>query len=305
MKILLIGGNGYIGSALYEYFKLNGYNVQSIDLCLFGIDAGYSIKQNYITFDISNYSHIILLAAHSSVAMCEFNQKNAWLNNVTYFFNLCQQLEFNQTLIYASSASVYGTLPGISKESRINLFPINTYDLTKISNDIIANSFIKRGKNIVGLRFGTVNGPSKNIRSDLMINSMFKSYMECGEIFIKNINIHRPILSIKDLVRAIGAILNSKNIVSGQYNLTSFNTTVYNIAEVLNKLLKCKINIDENNDNNIYDFMIDNTLFQTTYNYIFKETIEDIILDFNMLSDCTNFFPRNNDNLFNSNIQEL
>ena len=44
---------------------------------------------------------------------------------------------------------------------------------------------------------------------------------------------------------------------------------------------------------------------KSTYNYIFKETIEDIILDFNMLSDCTNFFPRNNDNLFNSNIQEL
>jgi nucleoside-diphosphate-sugar epimerase len=55
MKILLLGGNGYVGSKLYPLLK-EKYVVDSVDLCLYGRDIGYSNKLNYATVDISSYS---------------------------------------------------------------------------------------------------------------------------------------------------------------------------------------------------------------------------------------------------------
>lgn len=300
MKILIIGGNGYTGSALYNHLSQKNYDVDSVDLCLFGEDLGFSIKTNYNNFYTDTYTHIILLAAHSSVKMADCNKQNAWLNNVTYFYDLCEKLKEHQTLIYASSASVYGRNPGLSTEDQLNLYPINNYDLTKITNDIIANNFIHQKKNIVGLRFGTVNGISSNIRSDLMINSMYYSARTQNKILIKNSNIHRPILSTKDLVNAIDKLINS-NIVSGQYNVSSFNSTVKDIAETVSKIWNVPI-IDQGNDDysDVYDFMLDTSLFSMTYDFEFKETIKDIASDFETLDTINNFLPRNNDRLFNS-----
>ena len=139
MKILLIGGNGYIGSSLYTKLKDLSFDVTSIDLCLFGVDLGYSIKMDYSEFDISGYSHIVLLAAHSSVSMCEISPSNAWVNNVDKLYNVCSKLRNEQFLIYASSGSVYGKSLGMSTEHSLNLYPLNYYDLTKITGDIIAN----------------------------------------------------------------------------------------------------------------------------------------------------------------------
>ena len=169
-KTLLLGGNGYVGSALYAEI-----DADSVDLCLFGNNLGYSKVANFNDVDISQYENIVLLAGHSSVQMCEYNKGNAWINNVDYFYNLCEKLRDDQLLIYASSASVYGQKTNICTESDLNVNPINHYDLTKINIDIIANKFINDGKKIIGLRFGTVNGFSPNIRSDLMINSMLYS----------------------------------------------------------------------------------------------------------------------------------
>lgn len=295
MNNLIIGGNGYIGSALYR--KINAH---SIDLCLFGKDLGFSEKVNFNSIDISNYKNIILLGGHSSVQMCEFNKQNAWENNVTYFYNLCEKLSKEQLLIYASSASVYGKKSEICKENDINLDPINHYDLTKVTIDIIANKFILEGKNIIGLRFGTVNGYSQNIRSDLMINSMVYSYKTQGLIKICNEWIKRPILSINDLVNAIIKILETDKIFPGQYNLCSFNSTVKEIADVVSKILNCEI-VKISNLNKVYDFQIDNSKFKNTYSFEFKDDISDII---HSLKDVNlNLFDtRNNDRLFNSYI---
>jgi len=288
---LIIGGNGYIGSLLYS--KINS---DSIDLCLYGNDLGYSQKINYNDVNISYYKNIILLAGHSSVKMCELNRKNAWINNVDYFYNFCERLNCGQLLIYASSASVYGIKGNICKESEINLNPLNHYDFTKVTADIIANKFISDGKNIIGLRFGTVNGYSKNIRSDLMINAMIHSYKKNG--FIQSFNdwIKRPILGTEDLVRAIITILESKKIYSGQYNICSFNLTVFEIADTISKILGCELKRSKNiSKEKVYDFEIDNSKFKNIYNFEFKQTIESIahsLIDTNLEV----FSNRNEDN---------
>tara|TARA_B100000427_G_C15511432_1_gene596383 strand:+ start:96 stop:1010 length:915 start_codon:yes stop_codon:yes gene_type:complete len=291
MRNLIIGGNGYIGSALYQKIESD-----SIDLCFYGKDLGYSIKKNYNDIDISQYKNIILLAGHSSVQMCEYNKGNAWINNVDYFYNICEKLRDDQILIYASSASVYGQKTNICTENDLNISPINHYDLTKITIDVIANKFINDGKKIVGLRFGTVNGASPNIRSDLMINSMIYSYKTKGSICVSNSWIKRPILSIDDLVRSICRIIDSDKKYFGQYNLCSFNKTVDEISDTVSKILNCKI-VKSKNTNKVYDFEISNRNFEKDYDFNFESDIESVIISM-VDSDLSLFYPRKNDKLF-------
>lgn len=300
MKILLLGGNGYIGSKFYNLYK-NKYEIVSVDLCLFEKDLGYSIKCNfdsYVRYNLKEFDCVICLAGHSSVAMAECDKSRSWINNVEYFRNLCDTLTKGQKLIYASSASVYGnTKNGVSSESaQINFNVINHYDLQKITIDLIANKYIAEGKDIVGLRFGTVNGASPNTRSDLMINSMVKSALETGKVNVKNLHIRRAILGINDLVRALDTIIGT-TISSGQYNLASFNSSVETMATTIATKINAELVIHEN-DKLVYDFELDTEKFRQATNFTFTDTIDNLVSELTSTIDSINFDTRSNDRHF-------
>ena len=74
-KTLIIGGCGYIGSSLFNFLQNKGLDVDTVDLEWFG---NHSNSKN-INIDYRNltpsfldrYDSIVLLAAHSSVRMCQ------------------------------------------------------------------------------------------------------------------------------------------------------------------------------------------------------------------------------------------
>lgn len=295
-KILLLGGNGYIGSKLYP--KLCETNqVDSVDLCLFGADLGYSKKIDYSKVDVSTYDTIICLAGHSSVQMSEFDARRSWKNNVENFIQLCEKLSPTQMLIYASSASVYGSGKAkATEETSINFHTINNYDMQKITCDLIANRYIKNNRHIVGLRFGTVNGSSPNTRKELMLNSMVKNAIETNTITIKNLSVRRAILGIDDLINAILVILDKK-IPSGQYNLSSFNSNVQDMANAVSKKLNARINTLPD-DPVSYDFEMDTSKFQQVANFKFTETIDSIIDKLITQYESVHYDNRDNDRDF-------
>ena len=279
MKILLLGGNGYIGSKFYESYK-DSYDMISFDLCLFGKDLGHSVKINMrelVDVGLSQYDAIVCLAGHSSVQMCEYSPDRSWINNVEYFRKLCDGITSNTKLIYASSASVYGSLTTVSNEATpINFDTINHYDLQKITIDLIANQYIKRGKNIVGLRFGTVNGVSPNTRSELMLNSMVKSAIETRRVHMKNPHIRRSILGINDLVRVLDRVIRN-DVSCGQYNLASFSSTVGDMAKFVCEKTSAML-IAHPNDPVSYDFEIStDKILAELKDFVFHDTIDSIV----------------------------
>ena len=72
-------------------------------------------------------------------------------------------------LMYASSSSVYGSQT-YQSENTIDLHPISYYACTKLSNEVLANTFSKDMK-ITGLRFFTVYGPDS--RPDMAIQKIY------------------------------------------------------------------------------------------------------------------------------------
>lgn len=292
-KILIIGGNGYIGSRLI-YDLYTKYEIHSIDICWFNKPFGNNKVQDYKTLtkqELEKFDTIILLAGHSSVKMCEGPIVSSWNNNVNNFVDLVKKLDKTQTLIYASSGSVYGLQSSKVKEDSTLIFnPINNYDLTKFTLDTQAQTLISKGYNIVGLRFGTVNGWSPNTREELMINSMTKKSLLEGELFINNADIKRPILGITDIVLAIDKII--QNPVTGIYNLASFTDTVTNISSYIGSTIGSDI-IRTPDLKGIYNFDMDTEKFQQTFNFNFTQTIDSIVNELVSNMDKTSFTNRN------------
>jgi nucleoside-diphosphate-sugar epimerase len=276
-SVLVIGGAGYIGSRLRLELAQH-YSVDSVDCCWYNYDET-SRRIDYAkltTGDLDKYDVVVLLAGHSSVASCVGPIMDPWLNNVTNFSELLKKLT-GQTLIYASSASVYGnSTPGdLHKESsRKPFIPVNNYDITKYALDLEAVKAIDNGLDVIGLRFGTVNGWAPYIRSDVMINAMYDTARHYKEIKVTNKHINRALLGINDLCRAVQAIIERPK--PGIYNLASFNTTVENIATIVADKLDVKLT-DKGNTINAYDFGLDCSLFERKYNFTFKETPATIV----------------------------
>lgn len=275
-KILLLGGNGYIGSRLRQVVREHHF-VKSIDICWFAHDET-SDRRDYHKLtreELAEFEVLIVLAGHSSVPSCQGNLPGPWLNNVTNFTDLLDKLD-DQLVIYASSASVYGnSKPGeCHKETNTHFTPVNNYDVTKYALDqqaIIANL---KGKRVIGLRFGTVNGWAPNLRVDVMINSMYHSVQNGTGIQVMNKHISRAMLGIEDLCRAVICCVEQP--APGIYNLSSFNATVAEIADAVSKKLGADI-VDRGATINAYDFALDTGLFEQTFDFTFTETPATIV----------------------------
>jgi len=290
-KVLVIGGCGYIGSKLCEYLS-SDYRVTSVDIGWFGgFDNNLFIDyKNLTNIFVSQYDVVILLAGHSSVQMCVGNPISCYNNNVLNFVKLIASINESNNyksikFIYASSSSVYGDIKEqIAKEGHMDFHPNNEYDLSKQIIDLYASLY--KNLEYYSLRFGTVNGFSRNFRTDIMINAMYNSFDKYGYIKEYNSEVHRPILDIKDLCRAIRKIINNGVLEkSGIYNLCSFNSIVKDIVYEAREVLCCAVVKSKDKIENtklqtkLYDFSIDNTKFCDSFNFKFEGTVESILLD--------------------------
>ena len=270
MKILIIGGEGYIGTYLNNHLTSQGLDVQTY--------GNRKLDYNILGREYLNqFSHIVLLAGHSSVQYCLGPLDSPWKNNVRNFKNLVDKTDNRQTIIYASSASVYGAkdVKRLYTEDEISIDFVNNYDLTKVSLDLLAMKYISEGRKIVGLRFGTVNGSSPVIRKDLMINSMVYSAITEGHITITNKHIKRPILSVRDLSRGIESII-INNTHSNIFNLATFNSTVEEICNIVNEYTKVEI-IDKGNTSGTYNFAIDNIKLKVLNKFTYEDNIHSVV----------------------------
>ena len=261
---LMFGADGYIGSRLNLTLKFDVH------------DVGFYSKKNIMSTWASQADHdvIIWLAAYASNWLCEKLPHESFDLNVWAFNEVVNKLRDDQLLIYASSASVYGQNPGVSIEDDPFPTPLLNYDLQKSITDQIAAKHIADGKNIIGLRFGTVNGISPHCRTDLMVNSMVLSAIDTGRIRLQNLYRRRSLLYLEDLVTAFELMLAKP--IPGIYNLHSINTTVEHLGHEVAHLMGADIEVLENNPNP-YDFAMSSNKFISTFGNFRKTSLVDVV----------------------------
>jgi len=276
-KTLIIGSGGYIGSRLSREIQADGVDINWFKKGSKDIDFKDLTRDYY-----SLYDNIILLAGHSSVKMSEGNLNSCFNNNVRNFIDLLEKLD-KQKLIYASSSSVYGSVGGKTvNEKYFGFEPYNQYDISKHTADLYAQ---KSDVEYYALRFGTVNGYSPFLRSDVMINAMVNSALVDGHIKLYIKDTMRPILGINDLCRAVDAIIECDEDKRGLYNLASFNKTAeqiaYEVADVMGvEVLEFEADPTQikntKNQTKAYNFSISTLKFRKEFGFKFKDTVEGL-----------------------------
>ena len=286
-RVLVIGGCGYVGGAIFSQLSGIGHSVHTVDLELSGnVINPINIKRDYRTLSrkfLSGYEVVVVAAAHSSVSQCSGDPYGAFQNNVVNFVNLLAKLK-NQKLIYASSSCVYsGSNLNIDHIENSTLpTPCDHLTLTKSVIDQYAQ---KSSVECYGLRFGSVNGYTPNFRRDLMINAMSLSAMTNGVVRVSNKHQYRPILFIRSLAAAVERIVDSKEDRRGIYNVANFNMQIGAIAGAVGAHFG--VQIEEVRGPSGYDFRIDSGRFRRAFG-LPEVTIKDIVsqIDWNKEEIC-------------------
>lgn len=271
-NVLLLGGCGYIGSAVHYYLSQK-YNVNSVDLEWFGNYNGSSnIKQDFDSLTpefLNDYDVIVHTASNSSVPLCK-DIHDSFNNNVTKFLAFTKKIK-KQKFIYASSSCVYVESDGTPKVETDLSTPTDGLTLSKTTID---NIMPLLDIEYYGMRFGSVNGWAPNMRTDLMINSMTSSALHKKEVSVFNAHAFRPIISTFDIAQSIEAVIEAGD-KRGIYNLSSFNLNIGEIGRRVAEYLS--VPLVDNGRTNTYNFTISSEKFKSTFDFDFYSSVESIV----------------------------
>lgn len=270
--VLVLGGQGYIGGAIARHFGTSGYSYSLIDFISNPIQPALSGRMRYQNVSaevLAKYETVVLLAGHSTIAACVAEPVKSFENNVSGFVELIHKLR-GQKFIFASSVGIYVDTAGRSANEDNPLpEPGEIYDLHKQEIERYAKF---RYPNSYALRFGTVCGPSPNMRPTIL-NGMVQSAIRDGRVVASNANKHRAILGLGDLCRAVETIITG-SVAPGVYNLASGNLRIGEAAEWIGK--KFNVPVVQGDGSALYDIRVSTVKFCVEANFEFRDTAESL-----------------------------
>lgn len=248
LKVLIVGGSGYVGTFLYSWLVNEGFDV---DICDRGdrghpadIPVRFAFDASYLRdADIREYDHILWFAGVSSVRDAVERPLRAIEDNVLTLSKLAALKREDAHLTYASSASLYsnvasnGVVAALENDA-VGSFS-NPYDLSKYLFDLAAETLFA---GTTALRMGTVCGFSPQLRRELIFNAMCLSAMENGYIGVANPGSFRSILFLDHLRKVVLGLLTNNDLRSVRImNVGSLSFSIGELAEQISAVLGSQI----------------------------------------------------------------
>lgn len=250
--VLVIGGAGYIGSHTVDLLLQQGFKVRVLDKLMYGRDslAEWLDNRNFelIEGDVTDITKLTLAVRGASAVIhlsglvgdpaCAVDPEFTRHTNIVatrMAKDVAQSLGVHR-FIFASSCSVYGTSEKEVSETD-DLNPVSLYAQTKIDSEKELLFSARDDFFVTILRFATVFGHSRRPRFDLVGNLFTAQAMNDGLITVTGPNQWRPFVHVRDLARAIVAVLRADpSLVQGQtYNVGDerLNLTILQLAEAV------------------------------------------------------------------------
>lgn len=280
MKILLIGGLGYVGSFLHDFLNSKGHQV---DICDDGRRSNksnayvkYPFNYNNLTSKLlANYDSILWFAGHSSVGASNLDPIGAIENNAIALIGLLKKIPSEEIkFLYASSASLYTGYVDYANEMLKVAPNDNPYDISKFAFDYLANQY---HKNIFGLRMGTICGYSINLRKELVFNKMCLDAYFSKEINVANPKSERSLLFLVDLIEIINILMNSSKAKPGIYNALSCNTSIGDLSKLIADYFNANIKMQP--DSPTYSFRMNIDKIKEI-GFLPKQSVNDHLIQF-------------------------
>ena len=167
MKILVVGGAGYIGSHMIKRFQHTDHQIEILD----NLSTGYEVniqnsklhkcdlsnkEQTHQILKDNKYDLVMHFASFINVGESYDNPKKYYENNVTNTLNLldCMVDLRISKFIFSSTAAVYGQPTVVPIDESQSLNPVNPYGNTKAIVEKILGDYDKAyGLKSISLRY--------------------------------------------------------------------------------------------------------------------------------------------------------
>lgn len=246
MRVLVVGGAGYIGGGVtealitrnipftvYDNLTYENHYLKPVDFIYGDIRDHEKLK-----LILPNYTHVIWLAALVGDPACainptlttEINQNSIeWLSR-----------NYDGRILFTSTCSVYGASDKpVTEDSPTN--PLSVYAKTKLA----AESYLK-DKNALIFRLGTAFGISdafSRIRMDLAVNYMTMNAIKKGALTVFGGKQWRPFVHVNDIGQFLVDNLSKKH--TGIFNVATENITIIDLANQIQEETGCRIETTE------------------------------------------------------------
>lgn len=256
-KIIILGGSGYVGSAIISFFLNKKIKVINLDNLIYDQKNKFSFSKDknyqFIKCDMrdknldsnifKDVDTVVILGSLVGDPISNKYKKTTKSINISAtkkFIEKSLKLDVKK-LIFVSTCSNYGLIANnVPAKENYKLNPLSPYAKSKVD---IENFLIKKkSKKIVTkifiLRFATAFGFSERMRFDLTVNEFIKTIMQRKKLLIYDENTWRPYCHVKDFARLIYIIFNSMKKTKFEILNVGENNNNATKLTILKKILK-------------------------------------------------------------------
>lgn len=250
-KVLVIGGAGFIGTALSEKLKDLNYKVDIADLsnkfeekhkgfnC---IEFDVRDYEKFSQFDNERYAHVYNLAAQTSGIISQEEPEIDVDTNLKGVFNCFRYFKDKgiSNFIYTSSMAVYGDSNVVINEDH-KLSPKSNYGLSKLASEVYVKAFADHGVNYTIARLFNVYGPGQdfgNLKQGMLSIFLAQAIQKERIDITGSLDRYRDFVFIDDVVDFLIRPLTEKCLHNDVFNIgTGQKTTVKDLVEKIIKKL--------------------------------------------------------------------
>ena len=292
-KVLVIGGAGYIGSALLPKLLAKGYHVRLLDLLIYGTEPiGEVIDHPHLEImqadfrqvdkvveAMRNVDAVVHLGGIVGDPACALDEELTIEVNLMATRMIAEVAKGTNVsrFVFASTCSVYGANPATLDE-RSSLHPVSIYARSKIASERVLKSMAGPGFGPTSLRFGTIYGLSGRTRFDLVINLLTAQAVVEGRITIFGGDQWRPFVHVDDAAEAVLRTLEAPLPLVGNqiFNVGSDeqNYTIQQAGELIARLVPGAELVAEGSDTDPRDYKVSFGKLAKTLGFAPRWTIE-------------------------------
>jgi len=292
MKILVTGGNGFVGSHLCESLLTEGFEVTSLDVKFDSNSDSFDCKKVRLDIsngpslrdEIKNHDLVIHLAAISRVDDAQSDPERCFNVNVIGVLKIVEAIKnSNVKLIFSSSREVYGEPEKVPVKESDPKNPLTVYGTSKLSAEQLLRTYRKLyGLDYVTLRLANVFGSPKDL-PQRVIPSFIEQATKGSPFNINGGNQVIDFTFIDDVVQGIKNVVkkievNEKDCFGKEYNFASASgISVKELAKLIKKIFNSNSELifNEERTYDVQNFIGDYTKAKLAFSFEPKHSLSE------------------------------
>ncbi len=291
MKILVTGGNGFVGSHLCESLLTEGFEVTCLDVKFDSNSDSFDCKKVRLDIsngpslrdEIKNHDLVIHLAAISRVDDAQSDPERCFNVNVIGVLKIVEAIKnSNVKLIFSSSREVYGEPENVPVKETDPKNPLTVYGTSKLSAEQLLRTYRKLfGLDYVTVRLANVFGSPRDL-PQRVIPRFIEQATKGSPLTINGGNQVIDFTFIDDVIQGLKNIVkiieSGRNCFGQEYNFASSRgISVKELTKLIKKIFNSNSELDFKDERNydVKNFIGDYTKAKSAFSFEPKYSLNE------------------------------